>query len=273
MAELPVDRETMQHETLLESLTGRSESPGKAYRRLFVGSASLLDWFRYELTTLFLSVLPGAAGFYLRSIFYRRLFASVGKGMVIGASVTLRCPGSIYLGDKVYVDDNAVLDAKGAASRITLGDSVLIGRNTIVSCSFAEVKIGDDVAIGPHCHIRAGLCPVEIGSHVTIGSHCAVISGTPGYARSEAYMKNQIGSTKGIRIGHDIWMGVGARIIDGVTMGNGCIVGAGAVVTDHVPDNAIVAGVPAKVIGRRKPGRNNGPPEAGHVEKKADDEE
>jgi acetyltransferase-like isoleucine patch superfamily enzyme len=47
-------------------------------------------------------------------------------------------------------------------------------------------------------------------------------------------------------------MGVGVRIIDGVNIGNGCVIGAGAVVTKDVPDFSISAGVPAKVISNRK---------------------
>jgi acetyltransferase-like isoleucine patch superfamily enzyme len=65
-------------------------------------------------------------------------------------------------------------------------------------------------------------------------------------------MKIQIGSTEGITIGDDVWIGVGVRITDGVSVGSGCVIGAGAVVLENIPDYAIAAGVPAKVIGNRK---------------------
>ncbi len=48
-------------------------------------------------------------------------------------------------------------------------------------------------------------------------------------------------------------MGVGVRIVDGVKVGNGCVIGAGAVVLESIPDGSIAAGVPARVIGRRGP--------------------
>jgi acetyltransferase-like isoleucine patch superfamily enzyme len=199
-----------------------------------------------------LGSFPGAAGFFLRKTLYRYLFSKTGNGNLIGPHVTLRCPGQITLGDNVYIDNNVVLDAKGSESRIDLGDSVLVGRNSVLSCASASIRTGDDVSIGPHCHVRAGLCPIEIDSHVTIGTHSVIISGSPGYSRLDIPMKSQVGSTQGITIGNDVWIGVGVRITDGVKIGNGCVIGAGAVVNRDIPDYAIAAGVPAKVIKNRK---------------------
>jgi acetyltransferase-like isoleucine patch superfamily enzyme len=238
-------------ETIVDTLS-KKDSAFRAYQHLFVGSTSLSLLIKYELLTFFLGSLPGAAGFFLRKTFYRYLFSKAGKGNLIGAHVTLRCPRQIALGDNVYIDNNVVLDAKGSGSRIDLGDSVLIGRNSVLSCASASIRTGDDVSIGPHCHLRAGLCPIELGSHITVGSHSAIVSGNPGYNRLDIPMKNQIGSTRGITIGDDVWMGVGVRITDGATVSNGCVIGAGAVVIGAIPDFAIAAGVPAKVVGDRR---------------------
>lgn len=80
-----------------------------------------------------------------------------------------------------------------------------------------------------------------------------IISGNPSYDRTDVPMKQQVGSARGIKIGDDVWMGVGVRIVDGVKVGNGCVIGAGAVVLESIPDGSIAAGVPARVIGRRGP--------------------
>jgi acetyltransferase-like isoleucine patch superfamily enzyme len=196
--------------------------------------------------------MPGALGFFLRKTFYRRLFATIGRGTAIGPYVTLRCPGNISLGNNDFVDSHAVLDAKGPGSRIRFGNSVLVGNSTVFSCASASIIVGNDVSTGPHCLIRAGISPVNLGSHLTIGSHTAIISGNPGYRRLDIPMKQQVGSAEGITIGDDVWIGVGARIVDGVVIGSGSVVGAGAVVIENVPQYAIVAGVPAKVIGTRQ---------------------
>ncbi len=122
----------------------------------------------------------------------------------------------------------------------------------MLSCASGKITVGNDASIGPNCFIRAGIGPVKLGSHVTIGAYTVVVSGNPGYTRLDIPMKRQLGSTHGVAIGDDVWIGVGARITDGVTVGRGCVIGTGAVVIEDVPDYAIAAGVPAKIIGTRK---------------------
>ena len=240
-----------QRETLVDTLSSEAKSPLQKYKEIYVGSNSLSALLRYELLTLFLSTLPGALGFTLRKVFYRLLFAEIGRETIIGPHVTLRCPGRISLGNHDLIDGNVVLDAKGADSRIRLGDAVLVGSNSILSCLAATISIGDDVSIGPHVCIRAGLAPVHVGSQVTIGSHSALVSGNPDFRRPDIPMKRQLGSTMGIHVGDDVWIGIGVKIVDGVRIGSGSVIGAGAVVIDDVPDRVIAAGVPAKVIGTR----------------------
>lgn len=238
-------------ESLVSTLSRATDSPLQQYQQLYVGKSTLFELLKYELLTFFLSPLPGALGFLLRKAFYGRLFAKVGRGTIIGPYVTLRCPGQISLGDNNFIDSQAVLDAKGSRSQIHLGNAVLVGKNTVFSCSEATIAVGDDVSIGPHCYIRAGIGSVKLGSYLTIGSHTVIISGNPDYKRLDIPMKQQVGSTEGIIIGDDVWIGVGVRITDGVTIGNGSVIGAGAVVIEDVPDYAIAAGVPARIIGTR----------------------
>jgi acetyltransferase-like isoleucine patch superfamily enzyme len=246
-----MEKRNSERETIVDTLSKKSQSSLKKYQQLFVGTDLIFDLLRYEFLTFFFAPMPGALGFFLRKVFYKKLFAKIGNGTVIGPYVTLRCPKQISLGNTVLIDSNTVLDAKGSDSHIQIGDSVLIGKDNILSCTSATIVIGDDVSIGPNCHIRAGLCPIEMGSHITIGSHTVVISGNPDYKLKDIPMKSRVGSTEGITIGRDVWIGVGVRIIDGTNIGNGCVIGAGAVVTESVPDYAIAAGVPARVIGDR----------------------
>lgn len=241
-----------KRETIVETLSKARRSHLKTYRELFVGSQSVSAFLHYEALTFLLTYLPGGAGLFLRKVFYRSLFGEVGKGVLLGSGITLRCPRQIILGDNVFIDSNAVLDAKGSESQISLGSSVLVGCNTILSCASSKIELGDNVSLGPHCHLRAGLCPIQIGSQVTVGSHSAIVSGSPGYKRLDTPMKSQIGSKEGITLGDDVWIGVGVSITDGVSIGSGCVIGAGAVVNQDIPDYAIAAGVPAKVIKNRK---------------------
>jgi acetyltransferase-like isoleucine patch superfamily enzyme len=62
----------------------------------------------------------------------------------------------------------------------------------------------------------------------------------------------QARTSLGIRVGDDVWLGTGAKVLDGVTLGSRVVVGANAVVTGDLPDGAIAAGVPARVLRRRE---------------------
>jgi hypothetical protein len=158
------------YKTLGNRLAETGASPLSKYLELYVGESSLARFLQYEVLTFCLSPLPGALGLILRKMLYGWLFASMGRGTAMGAYVTIRCPKNISLGANVFIDGSVVLDAKGAESQISLGDSVLVGSHSVLSCASSTITLGSDVAIGPHCHIRAGLCPVTIGSYVTIGS-------------------------------------------------------------------------------------------------------
>lgn len=252
MNDIPAMEALETRETLLDNLSEEAKSPLQQYRELYVGDDRWLSLLKYEIATVFLSPIPGALGFLMRKLYYGSLLANLGKGTAIGPNVTLRCPGRISLGRSVFLDGSVVLDAKGSRSSIQIGDSVLVGKNTIFSCASAAITVGDDVSLGPNCYIRAGISPIVLGSQITIGSHTAVISGNPSYERLDIPMKRQVGSADGIVIGDDVWIGVGVRILDGVTVGRGSVAGAGAVVTKDVPEYAIVAGVPAQVVGHRQ---------------------
>jgi acetyltransferase-like isoleucine patch superfamily enzyme len=112
-----------------------------------------------------------------------------------------------------------------------------------------RIQVGDRVFIGTgvEFNIREG---VTVGDDSLIASGCRMIDGNHGRAPG-APMGPQKGSATPIRIGRDVWLGANALILEGVEIGDGAIIGAGAVVTKSVPPNEIWAGVPAKKIGAR----------------------
>ena len=118
------------------------------------------------------------------------------------------------------------LDAPGA--RLVSGDFVFFGRG-------AEIDVVQSVTIGAHTLIAPN-------AFITDHTHNAA------KATRIADQGNRIAP---VVIGSDVWIGTGAIVLAGVTIGDGAIVGAGAVVTNDVAPYAIVAGVPARVIGER----------------------
>ena len=96
------------------------------------------------------------------------------------------------------------------------------------SCCFVDdgdIYIGDDTMIGPNCTLATSIHPV-----------------------SPRLRKYKIQRNRQIHIGRNVWLGAGAIILPGVTIGNNSIVGAGSVVTKDVPANVIVVGNPARVL-------------------------
>lgn len=99
---------------------------------------------------------------------------------------------------------------------------------------------------------RWGDAPITIGNYCSLSYQVRLIvdDGKHGYNQVTNYPfeTNEISEKCGITIGNDVWIGVGATIMNGIKIGNGVTVAAGAVVTHDVPDYTVVAGVPAKVI-------------------------
>jgi len=162
---------------------------------------------------------------------YRRLRRSglrFGEGLILEGDFDMTRPERIVLGSRVKLGKEAVLGA-WSESELTIGNDTYIGRWTII-LAYESVQIGDDCLIAPSCHITDVNHGIESGELI----------------RKQKY------TSKSVRIGNDVWVGAGSSILPGVTIGNGAVIGARSVVTKDVPPNAVVAGVPAKVLRYRE---------------------
>jgi len=229
--------------------------PGRSalakYRALVVGSDSWLDLLVYELVVTLTSWVPGALGLLLRQGAYRLVLGSVGRNVVFGQGVVLRHPRKIRIGDGTIVDDLVVLDAKGTSNTgITVGRNVFLGRATILSCKNGDIVLADDVNIGFHSEIFSG-STVSVGRHGLFAAYTYLVGGGHEFEESGTPVIRQARSSRGIALGENVWLGAGAKVLDGVRVGRDVVVGANAVVTEDLPDGAIAAGVPARVIRRR----------------------
>jgi acetyltransferase-like isoleucine patch superfamily enzyme len=128
------------------------------------------------------------------------------------------------------------------------GDNVFLLDYVFIQLTMPEPKliVGNDVVIGRHV-IIASKKLIEIGDCVRIGPFVQIIDHDHSYAKNKLIM-NQEAKIKEVVIGEDVWIGSGAKILKGVKIGGGGVIGANAVVTKNIPENAIVGGVPARVI-------------------------
>ena len=129
--------------------------------------------------------------------------------------------------------------------KFSLGDYSVIESFACINNAVGDVMIGDHTRIGLHNTI---IGPVEIGSHVNLAQGITVTALNHNFDNTEKRIDEQGVSTNPVTIEDDVWIGANAVILPGVTIGNHCVVAAGAVVTKDVPPHSLVAGVPAKVI-------------------------
>ncbi len=231
----------------------------KTYRRLIVGRESLWALIYFEFCQL-LGPVPGAAGLALRKIFWPRLFARCGKGVLFGRNMSLMCPGKIEIGRKAVFGDNCILDARSEAEGpcLEIGEGVMLSHGVMISCKNGAVTVGERCGLGAYTVIQSTGAPdapnaVRIGDDTVIGVRCYIAGGgnyntdRPDIPIAQQGVRDMGGTT----LGKGVWMGAGASVLGGVTVGEGAVVGAGAVVIRSLSPMSISVGVPARAKGER----------------------
>jgi acetyltransferase-like isoleucine patch superfamily enzyme len=249
----PKTRKLVSKTPLTEQLSQTESSVLKRYQNKVLGNDRFFPLLEYELITSLFGNLSGGLGYLLRKRFYPHLFQSVGNGVILGKGIILRHPGRITLGNRVAIDDYGLLDASGAGEEgVYLADDVIVSRNCVIQGKTGPVVIGAKTDIGCNT-ILASTTGIYIGRSVLIAGNCYIGGGRYLSDRCDIPMMEQGLYSKGpVAIADDVWLGAGAIVLDGVSIGKGCIVGAGAVVTKDLPDYAVAVGVPARVISNRK---------------------
>lgn len=243
-----------------EQLFDPRRSARAKYSALVIGRPGWGALLRHELVTLLSQHVPGALGLALRKVLYPSLLGATGRNVVFGQNVVLRHPHKIRIGDNVVIDDNCLLDAKGDSNAgITIGNGVFIGRNTILSCKNGDIVVEDGANIGFNCELFSA-SRVRVGRDTLLAAYCYLIGGEHDFSDPAQAVIAQSRRSSGVDVGAGAWLGAGVKVLDGVAIGDRAIVGAGAVVRSAVPEGAIAAGVPARVVGQRDAVAQGGAP-------------
>jgi acetyltransferase-like isoleucine patch superfamily enzyme len=136
------------------------------------------------------------------------------------------------------------------------GREIRIGAGSAIAAMtfmHGPITLGRNVSINARASLDGGSAGIVVGDDTRIATSAVIYAFDHGIAPDRPIREQSVRS-KGIRIGQDVWIGANAGITDGVTIGDHAVIGMGAVVTHDVPEWAIVGGVPARVIGSRKPG-------------------
>ena len=126
------------------------------------------------------------------------------------------------------------------------GKNVNIEKGALFS---ADIELGDNSGIGRDAELE---CGITIGDNVMMGPCVKMYVQNHNFSRTDIPMNQQGDSlVRPIVICDDVWIGANVIILPGVSVGKGCVIGAGSVVTKSIPEYSVVAGNPAKIIKNR----------------------
>lgn len=136
--------------------------------------------------------------------------------------------------------------------RTTGGGSIVIGPHCEIHDFAMVLTYGGDITIGAHSSVNPfsivyGHGGTHIGTGVRIAAHTVIIPANHRRGDDTRPLHDAGVTARGIRIGDHVWIGSGARVLDGVEIGRHAVIGAGSVVTRSIPDHATAVGIPARV--------------------------
>lgn len=229
------------------------ETSLQRYKRLTVGeNASTLSLIWHELLLGICMSLPGLPGYGLRHKLYPKFFRQIHSETFIGRYVTLRCPLHIATEKGVIIDDFAQLVATTRHPQgIKLGENSFVRSYAMINSGPPDgfVHIGKNSGIGQGT-ILYGNGGLTIGDNVLIAGQCFIVASSHVYTDPDKPVSEQGYTAKGINIENNVWIGAGAKLLDGISVGEGAIIGANSVVTKSVNPHTTIAGIPARPLAK-----------------------
>jgi acetyltransferase-like isoleucine patch superfamily enzyme len=174
----------------------------------------------------------------------RLLWRYLWRRFLTSAGWRWRSDGPFFLGRELELK----IEPRG---QIRFGRFVWIGDGTKIRCHEGVVEIDEKTVMGQECTISA-YQRVRIGAQCVIADRAMFIDFDHGIVEVERPIRLQGIYKRDVEVGNNVWIGYGACILRGVSVGDNSVIGTNAVVTKDVPANAIVGGVPARIIRMRE---------------------
>jgi acetyltransferase-like isoleucine patch superfamily enzyme len=207
-----------------------------------------------SIVTGSLSAVPTKVGKTIRVIAFRPLFKQLVSSAKISSRVRFSGTSRISIEEGASIGQYAEIHSGGNLIRIQANAFIDLGVS-IRDCGelsrSSGIVLGENSSLGPYCCL-AGPGAINIGSNCMIASHCSMYANNHSFDDLARPINSQPLTVKGITIEDDCWLGTGVRVLDGVTIGTGSVIGAGAVVSRDIPPYSVAIGVPARVIKNRK---------------------
>lgn len=158
---------------------------------------------------------------------------------------------------KIIMDEHSFLEInrqdyhhyRGVKSRLTLSSS-----STLHICGSVSLHHGTSILLHNHASLTIGDhtylngASIDCSKSIAIGKECAIAGGVKILDNSWHSISNGQAPQRPVNIGNHVWIATNAIILPGVSLGDGCVVAAGSIVTHSIPQGALAAGAPAKVI-------------------------
>ncbi len=177
------------------------------------------------------------------------LNAKYARLVVRWAWLKLRWRGRLHTDGLAFVGPGVTFEI-GRGASVHLGRWCWIGHGCKIRAHEGEVRIGAKTVLGQECTISC-FQHVSIGRECIVADRVMLIDFDHGVVDVERPIREQGIYKRDVRIANNVWIGYGATFLRGVSVGDNVIAGTYAVVTKDVPDNAVVAGVPARVVRMR----------------------
>ena len=139
----------------------------------------------------------------------------------------------------------------GTGSSFRFGEENILYPGCVIRIERGFLETGSRVSFGPGCIIYETRAGLRIGNNALIAGGVMICGVNHGFASRDLPMRDQAAEELPVEIGSDVWIGMGAVILPGITIGDGCIIGAGSVVTHPVEPYSVGHGVPFRALGRR----------------------
>lgn len=233
-----------------ERIRGLNSSSGRIGLYIQRQATSLPRYVWEQAILSLVGWVPTVVGIALRAVLYRLILRMDGLA-AIENHVRLRVASNIRLAAGVYLDEGVYLHA--------CPHGIAIGANTYIM-HYAELHVYNfrdlpnaGIRIGKNClisefNVLRGQGGITIGDNVYTGPHVQILAVNHVHDDPTRPIIEQGITAQGITIEEDAWIGAGVIILDGVRIGRGAVIAAGAVVAENVPAHTVAGGVPARVL-------------------------
>ena len=174
------------------------------------------------------------------------------KRIFIGKGVTLKHKSHIYFDNKIQIKDYVEINGL-SSDGVVLSENVTIGKYSIIRGSGSiqtmgkGIKFGRNFGCGDFCFFGCS-GGILIGDNVMLGQNVRFHSQNHKFNRMDIPIREQGVESRGILVEDDCWIGAGTTILDGVTIGHGCVIGANTLVNKDIPPYSVAVGNPVRIV-------------------------